>query len=197
MKPHCVSNRLRQIAKAIDNSKNPSAALVVDDMRRIVAAMLDEYEATLMIPSDYVEDYMESPGEWDDYWSDEIRESLSDADVDVHVSDQGIGDYEYWGFKGRDVGRYEIDEVTGPDVRMVLTFKSDGPIPKEQLDIISNGAMANVPSIWDSRSVGDNDEFTGEFLWVPDQSSVQDLGGSDTEHRFSVTFSIQWPIRSR
>jgi hypothetical protein len=45
MKPSQMAQKLRQIASAIDNSKNPRRDLVAADLRRIVAVIDDgEYE---------------------------------------------------------------------------------------------------------------------------------------------------------
>lgn len=43
MKPSQVSTKLRQIAAAIDNSKNPRRDLVAADLKRVIIAVDDKY----------------------------------------------------------------------------------------------------------------------------------------------------------
>jgi hypothetical protein len=47
MKPSQISNQLRQIATAIDNSKNPSRKAVSQDLRRVLVAM-DDFNTNLI-----------------------------------------------------------------------------------------------------------------------------------------------------
>jgi len=43
MKPSQIASKLRQIASAIDNSKNPRQDLVAQDLRRVIIAVGDKY----------------------------------------------------------------------------------------------------------------------------------------------------------
>jgi hypothetical protein len=71
MKPSQVASKLRQIAAAIDNSRNPRADLVARDLKRIVAAVEpgydfpeEEYTQTMFEVEDHGALFSDWIGEW-------------------------------------------------------------------------------------------------------------------------------------
>lgn len=72
----------------------------------------------------------------EEYGLDAVQDALSDAEPNVRMEDQGIGSYEYWGFKGRDVRMVAVAEPDPFVVRFVgLAARPDLAGPWEPMRV--------------------------------------------------------------
>lgn len=128
MKSSLIASRLYRIANGISNSKNPSKSLVAKDLQKLIMATYGVHRiedlGTINLKQATLESEYE-PSEPDpDSMIDAISELISRSNIDfaTRATDEGIGEYEYWGARG--VDRNIVFDMDLPDdsVKVELSF---------------------------------------------------------------------------
>jgi len=135
MKPSQVASKLRQIAAAIDNSKNPRKDLVAADLHRVVTA-IEDFKG-FRDPNDpkIVELFRKYVGELadSDQYADALgfEEVLSDAGIEATVEYGPYGDLDFYELAGEISDEFMVEEQGSDKFSVTRLSGLPTPVPKD------------------------------------------------------------------
>jgi hypothetical protein len=192
MKPNVIASYLRKISTAIENSKNPSKNFVVQDLQKLIMAAkfsqsgvtnlgIVKIDETVEAVGSAAEDdppmpYYESVTEAIEEYVNELKNGI---DITSRMEDEGIGDYEYWGMKGRDVN---------------IIFDMDLPDPIELELSFAEPRNPKLEQEWLKGYLYNGEKLQ---LHINTMHNVSDDAGEDSPRGYmgyDVTVKISWEL---